>query len=61
MTTQNDPQSPCVKLCQLNDSREFCLGCRRTITEISQWSRMNNEDKQKVLDRLHSLKMLGAQ
>jgi len=37
-------QSPCVKQCKLNESRE-CVSCGRDIDSIANWSRMSDEDK----------------
>ncbi|MGS3139262.1 DUF1289 domain-containing protein [Aeromonas sanarellii] len=33
--------SPCIGQCQARDG--LCLGCGRTLTEIGQWSAMDNE------------------
>jgi uncharacterized protein len=37
-------QSPCVKQCKLNESRE-CVSCGRDIESIANWSRMSDEEK----------------
>ena len=42
-------QSPCIENCCLNDQK-ICLGCFRSIVEISQWSQMNDRMR---LDVLH--------
>jgi hypothetical protein len=42
-------QSPCIENCCLNDEK-ICLGCFRSIIEISQWSQMNDRMR---LDVLH--------
>jgi predicted Fe-S protein YdhL (DUF1289 family) len=42
-------QSPCIENCCLND-KKICLGCFRSIVEISQWSQMNDKIR---LDVLH--------
>ena len=41
--------SPCIKLCKLDESN-MCLGCARSLEEIACWRQMNNEEKQSVLD-----------
>lgn len=46
-------QSPCVGICALDDN-DICIGCFRSGMEISQWGRLNNEDKQKVLLKVES-------
>lgn len=30
--------SPCVNVCELDEARDLCLGCARTIDEIGAWS-----------------------
>jgi predicted Fe-S protein YdhL (DUF1289 family) len=32
--------SPCVRRCTLNED-DICVGCGRTLTEITQWTRMD--------------------
>ncbi len=48
-----EPESPCVKICVIEPASGFCLGCHRTIREISDWSRMSADERHAVLDRLH--------
>ena len=43
-------KSPCIDKCGLKNG--VCRGCKRTKEEITKWSRMNDEDKQKVLNRI---------
>ncbi len=44
--------SPCVKLCVVHPEARICVGCYRTIDEISQWSRMTHEDRAAVMAAL---------
>jgi predicted Fe-S protein YdhL (DUF1289 family) len=46
--------SPCVKLCVVHPEARICVGCYRSITEISQWSRMTHEDRAAVMAELPS-------
>ncbi len=41
--------SPCVRNCCLNDE-DICLGCFRSLHEITRWSTLDNQGKQRVLD-----------
>ena len=45
-------KSPCIGICTLDDAGEVCLGCRRTLHEITQWSLMTVEQKTAVLIRI---------
>ena len=44
--------SPCVDQCALDPARQRCVGCRRTVAEITGWSRMTNEGRGAVWRRL---------
>ncbi len=37
--------SPCISICQMDASREWCTGCFRSIEEITRWSSASNEAK----------------
>jgi predicted Fe-S protein YdhL (DUF1289 family) len=37
---RNEVESPCVKLCVIHPEERLCVGCYRTIEEISTWSRL---------------------
>jgi hypothetical protein len=40
--------SPCIDVCRL-DARGLCIGCRRTIEEISEWSRASDARRLEIL------------
>jgi predicted Fe-S protein YdhL (DUF1289 family) len=44
-------QSPCTGICRL-DARELCVGCRRTLGEIAEWSRASNARRREILQQL---------
>lgn len=44
-------KSPCVNTCKL-DSRQICQGCKRTIEEITHWSKLTNDEKLKIIMEL---------
>jgi predicted Fe-S protein YdhL (DUF1289 family) len=41
-------RSPCVNICALDDA-DVCIGCQRTVAEITGWSRMDNDERRSVL------------
>ena len=41
-------RSPCVDICRL-DARGLCIGCRRTIEEITEWSRASEARRREIL------------
>jgi predicted Fe-S protein YdhL (DUF1289 family) len=40
--------SPCVDICRL-DARGLCIGCRRTIGEVSEWSRASETRRREIV------------
>jgi predicted Fe-S protein YdhL (DUF1289 family) len=42
-------QSPCVKLCVVHPEERICVGCFRTIDEISRWSRLTHEERASIM------------
>jgi predicted Fe-S protein YdhL (DUF1289 family) len=40
--------SPCINICAL-DKAGFCLGCFRTVDEITRWSKVSNEERRAIL------------
>ena len=47
-------KSPCIKICKMKDG--YCVGCNRSLMEISSWSKMSDEQKDKVNKDLKSRK-----
>lgn len=44
--------SPCINICVLDPDSELCEGCGRTLDEISQWSRMTDEQRRMAMTKL---------
>ncbi len=44
--------SPCVKICVIHPEARLCVGCHRTIEEISAWSRLTPEARAQVMAEL---------
>jgi predicted Fe-S protein YdhL (DUF1289 family) len=43
--------SPCVDICRL-DAQGLCIGCRRTLGEITEWSRASDARRREILSEL---------
>lgn len=46
------PTSPCISICQIDESSGYCIGCYRTIDEIRDWIILLPEERHAVLARL---------
>jgi predicted Fe-S protein YdhL (DUF1289 family) len=40
--------SPCVDVCRL-DAQGLCVGCRRSLEEIAEWSRATEARRREIL------------
>lgn len=45
-------ESPCVKICVIHPEARLCVGCNRSIDEISAWSRMSSEARHAIMAEL---------
>ena len=45
-------ESPCIKICTLDAASGRCLGCGRTVNEISRWSAMSAAERTRVMNEL---------
>ncbi len=48
--------SPCVRNCCL-DHEDICLGCFRSLTEITQWTLVTQEVRQEILNNVKERKL----
>lgn len=49
-------ESPCVKICHLDEAKGVCVGCRRTLPEIAMWSQMSGEERRRIMADLPNRK-----
>jgi predicted Fe-S protein YdhL (DUF1289 family) len=47
-----DTPSPCSGVCRIEPATGWCLGCRRTIGEITRWGSMANRERRAVMAQL---------
>ena len=45
-------QSPCTRVCVMDGDYRYCLGCKRTLEEISNWGSMSDAEQAAVLAQL---------
>jgi predicted Fe-S protein YdhL (DUF1289 family) len=53
MVRERDIQSPCIKICQLDQRLGYCVGCYRTGDEIAAWGTADDETRREILARAH--------
>jgi uncharacterized protein len=49
---RDEVQSPCVKLCVVHPEARLCVGCLRSIDEISRWSSMTPAERAAIMAAL---------
>ncbi|MDO8883854.1 MAG: DUF1289 domain-containing protein [Pseudotabrizicola sp.] len=47
-------ESPCVKLCVVHPEARICIGCLRSIDEITMWSRLSPDSRSAIMADLPS-------
>jgi uncharacterized protein len=54
MNSTDDIGSPCTGICRINPINNLCIGCLRTVDEISRWIQMSSCEKASVLNSLQA-------
>ena len=52
-------KSPCVGNCKINAKNDLCIGCSRSIKEISNWLFLNKAEKKKIFLKIKQRKELN--
>jgi predicted Fe-S protein YdhL (DUF1289 family) len=42
-------ESPCVKICAIDPASELCMGCGRTLDEITRWYGMSKDERSLIM------------
>jgi len=41
--------TPCVKICKINESVGYCIGCGRTRREIAEWTGLTKNERLTIM------------
>ena len=52
LSPQRPLPSPCIGVCTINPDDQTCLGCFRTLDEISNWPTLDNAGRHELLEAL---------
>ena len=47
-------KSPCIDVCKIDYKSGYCIGCNRTIEEITNWGSFNDSQKKKNVTKVKS-------
>lgn len=45
-------KSPCINVCRIDPASGLCLGCRRTVEEITRWTLMTPAERRRIMAAL---------
>ncbi|KJS37358.1 MAG: Fe-S oxidoreductase [Hyphomonas sp. BRH_c22] len=61
--TDQPIKTPCIKVCAIDATTGWCLGCGRTLPEIGRWMAMGGDARDDVMaalpGRVSQLKAMG--
>jgi|LNFM01.1.fsa_nt_gb predicted Fe-S protein YdhL (DUF1289 family) len=52
--------TPCVKVCEIDQATRLCTGCGRSLAEIAAWSTMSRDERWRVMRTLHERNAAGG-
>lgn len=50
--TRDEVDSPCIQICVVHPETRLCTGCKRSLDEISAWSKMDPETRRAIMKEL---------
>lgn len=45
-------ETPCVKICTVDEARGICTGCGRTLSEIARWAAIAPAERRRIMAEL---------
>jgi predicted Fe-S protein YdhL (DUF1289 family) len=45
-------ETPCIGVCDIDLSTDWCAGCFRTLAEVAAWSTSSASQRRQILDRV---------
>jgi predicted Fe-S protein YdhL (DUF1289 family) len=42
-------KTPCVRICKLDTTKEYCIGCYRTNNQISNWWKYTDDERETIM------------
>ncbi|MFO1154984.1 MAG: DUF1289 domain-containing protein [Rhodospirillales bacterium] len=52
MQQQAEVVSPCIGVCRLDAAGALCVGCLRSLAEITWWRSADDKERRAILDRI---------
>lgn len=52
--------SPCINVCRMDPATDLCVGCYRTIEEITRWSTTDDQQRARILQAVAERRQADA-
>jgi uncharacterized protein len=52
MTDFADIPSPCIDVCDVDSTGQFCIGCGRSMDEIAGWLSISDYERHTIMEKL---------
>jgi uncharacterized protein len=52
MTDLTNIASPCIDVCDVDSTGQFCIGCGRSMDEIARWLTVSDEERRAIIETL---------
>jgi len=52
MTKADEISSPCIDVCDVDSTGQYCIGCGRSMDEIARWLTTSEQERQAIMDKL---------
>jgi predicted Fe-S protein YdhL (DUF1289 family) len=53
--------TPCISVCKIDPTTQICIGCKRTLEEVRNWTSFSSEQRLQVMQRLGYGKRVGRE
>jgi uncharacterized protein len=51
-TASGGIETPCIKVCKIDEVSRLCTGCGRSLAEIAQWGSMTSTERRAIMTDL---------
>ena len=51
-------KSPCIEVCKMDIENNYCLGCGRSINQLTNWTNYTEKEKNEIINNLKKMSLL---
>jgi len=48
-------KSPCIEVCKMDIENNYCLGCGRSINQLTNWTNYTEKEKNEIINNLKKM------